>query len=73
MNLNFLNLQKPSVQSLLESLRDYGLNPAEWMLRRQPRETFQIVHRQNRDFVFEGQLARQGSKHPWKSITLISI
>ncbi len=63
---------KPTA-SLQESLRDYGLNPAEWVLRRHNQRTFRIVHNQDKSFIFQGVLTAHQGQLAWAHISLISL
>jgi hypothetical protein len=59
--------------SLKNELKSYGLNPAEWNLRKLNKQRFKIVHIDDDNFYFVGKTKPKGPTQQWATVQLISI
>lgn len=55
------------------SLRQFGLNPMEWDIRRLQGSQYLISHKYDAGFELEGQVEYRAKKPRWKFIRLWSI
>lgn len=58
-----------TTQISVEKLRDFGLNPQDWKVRRKKNQTFQIQNRKDASFI----LAGLWEQSRWSKIWLISV
>ncbi len=61
------------ILSLNSSLKRYGLQPNEWIVRREGENIYRIQNTEAPDFYFEGRTIKQGKHEMWKKIYLKSI
>lgn len=58
---------------LQSDLTRFGLNPAEWSLKKVTSSHYQVSHTTEEDFSFLGYLETQNSVLTWKKLELFSI
>ncbi len=59
--------------NLKRELKNFGLNPAEWNLRKLAKKKFKITHVADNSFFFVGDTKTIGLSQEWKTVQLISI
>jgi len=58
--------------NLKNELKKFGLNPAEWTLRRLTRQRFHVVHVADQEFYFLGETKSCGLFQEWTNLQLVS-
>lgn len=59
--------------SLRDELKNYGLNPAEWTLRKLRKQKFKVTNVSDKKFYFIGDTQASGPLQKWETLQLISI
>ncbi len=65
--------QKTDLKVLESDLKNFGLNPKDWKVVREPANSYRVQSVEDYSFVFRGQVRRNGSKLAWRKLELASI
>lgn len=60
-------------KTLIEGLKQFGLNPEDWLLKRVGPLKFKLQHRKDASFIFLGQGELRNTTPQWASLQLISL
>lgn len=60
-------------QTLIEDLKQFGLNPQDWVLKRVGSLKFYLYHRDDPDFKFLGTGEFLDTSPKWAKLQLISL
>lgn len=54
-------------------LKDFGLNPTEWVVLQEEPQTYKVRSKTDKNFMFQGKACRRGKKLKWEKLELISF
>lgn len=65
--------ESQDLENLKLKLRQYGLNPEEWLLKVGGRGLFLVVHREDHDFSLVGRTKGRRGRRSWADLRLRSV
>ena len=68
-----MHSQEQENQILAQDLRQFGLDPRDWKLIRENSGHYRIESVKERNFVFTGQVRKQGDELRWQELSLSEI
>lgn len=61
------------IETLIESLADFGLCPAEWIITEQESLIYKIQNKEEPQFFFRGSISFENGCKKWSSICLAGL
>ncbi len=61
------------LESLIESLSDFGLCPSEWIITEQESQIYRIENREEPQFFFKGNIRLEAGRIKWNTIFLAGL
>lgn len=65
--------ESQDLENLKLKLRQYGLNPEEWLLKAGGRGLFLVVNREDQDFSLVGRAKGRRGRRRWADLRLRSV
>lgn len=61
------------IEPLIESLAEFGLCPAEWIVTEQDSQIYRIQNKKEPQFYFKGNVSFENGRKKWGSIFLAGL
>lgn len=61
------------VETLIESLAEFGLCPAEWIVTELESHSYRIQNKEEPQFYFKGRISFENGRKKWGSIYLAGL